>query len=194
MGALIFLGFYFFTDTSSPRYRLWGGSLHGLAHVVAAFFVGWFATVVTVRWLHFTFGTWQQLLAAGAIIVLLGYVVGAEIMGLYLFISISWFGRQAGEAFSSLHCEHHKSWLRIHITGEGDLELYPIGIDRVPLKWKHGAPDPGPTGGEWGGLLVPDDARATRPRLIETPVIVSRPRAHGGPFEHRQSESPVTAT
>ncbi len=192
-GALLFFGFYFFTDTTSPRYRLWGGSLHGLAHLVAAFFVGWLSTVVTVQWFHLAFGTWQQLLSAGVIIGLLGYVVGAEIMGLYLFISISWFGRQAGEAFSSLHCEHHKSWLRIHITENGDLELYPIGIDRVPLKWKEGARDPGPDGGEWAGLLVPDDPRATKPRLIEVPVIVARSPIAGGPLPSVHDKLPITA-
>lgn len=170
-GLLLFLGFYYFTDTNSPRYKLWGGSAHGAAHLLAAFFIGWWATRLTTH--YFPFGSIAQLSLAGVLIVALGYVVGAEIMGVYLVISVNVFGRQAGEAFSSLHCEDYKSWLRIHVTPQGALKLYPIGIDRVPRAWRDGASAPDAQG-EWSGLLVPADDRASEPALIEVPVAVER--------------------
>ena len=40
------------------------------------------------------------------------------------------------EGFSSLQHEGHKNFLRMKINKEGALELYAIGVDKVPLKWE----------------------------------------------------------
>ena len=47
------------------------------------------------------------------------------------------------EAFSSLRIESFKNLLRMHITPEGNLEVFALGLDKVAKKWER---DP-----EWSG-------------------------------------------
>ena len=71
----------------------------------------------------------------------------------------------ANEAFSSLRVADWKSFLRLHIDPRGGLTLYPIGLRRVPRRWR--------ATGEGATLRVePDDPRATAPELIETPITI----------------------
>ena len=103
----------------------------------------------------------SQILVTGVIIALGGYVVGPTIMGAYLLISMNVFHRHAGE-FSALRCEDHKSWLRVHVGATGDLRIHALGIDVVPRRWAVATPTP-----DAPSLLVPADAKATTPRLVD---------------------------
>jgi hypothetical protein len=47
------------------------------------------------------------------------------------------------------------------IRDDGRLEILPIGIERVPRKWKK-------KGKRW----LPDDPKATKPELIEPPILI----------------------
>ena len=89
-----------------------------------------------------------------------GGLVGGCIVGIYLFISLQVFGRHSTEAFSSLRIQDFKHFLRLRIDGAGKLTIYAIGIDRVPRRWRAAS-----TNG--ANTLVPDDTRATAPRLID---------------------------
>lgn len=160
---LVWGGFLMFTDVHSKPYRLVAGTLHGLTHVLATFFIGWFATYAGVRWLHLPFRTPKQLLLAGAIIFVLGWIVGSIVMGIYLVISLNFFGRHANEAFSALACPDWKNFVRLRIDEQGGLTIFPIGIRRVARKWKT-------TGTTDGPVYVADDSRATPPELIEQPI------------------------
>jgi hypothetical protein len=95
------------------------------------------------------------------VIALGGYLVGPMIMGTYLFVSMNWFHRHAGE-FSALRCEDYKSWLRLHVAPTGELRIHAIGIDVVPRTWKEATPTT-----DAPSLLVPDDVKATAPRLVD---------------------------
>ena len=176
-GLLLFFGFFFFTDTRSPRFKRWGGFTHAIAHLAAVLALGWFASWITVGQLHLVFGGIGQLMLSGAIIGLGGYLVGPLIMGLYLFIALNVFHRHAGE-FSAIRCEDFKSWLRLRITPTGDLEIYAIGIPRVPRKWKVATPsDDAPS------LLVPDDELTVElvdDVTVPAGVIANVRRARGG--------------
>ena len=165
--ALLFFGFFFFTDTHSRRYKLWGGLTHATLHLLAAFAIGWFAVWVTTARIGLAHGPIPQLIATGLITLIGGYLVGPMILGIYLLISLNLFGRHAGE-FSALHHEDFKSWLRLRITAQGTLEIYPIGIRTVAKRWRDNTArsDASPS------LLVPDDERATVPELIERPITV----------------------
>jgi len=167
-GVALLFGFYFFTDTHSPRYKFWGGGAHAVIHLITAFLLAWFASWLTVHFLGLPFRETLQLALAGVVIAVGGYLIGPLIMGVYLLISLNVFGRHAGE-FSSLHNEDFKSWLRMRITRSGDLEIYPIGIPRVPKSWRE------PTAAERAqtpSLLVSQDGDATPPTLIEHPIKV----------------------
>lgn len=176
---LTIVGFWFFTDTHSTRYKVIMGLTHGVTHVLAACAVA-LLTVFEISQLT-TAETWTlnipwpgttsffsvdlRLLLAAVVIYVLGFVVGSFIMGLYLLISLNFFGRHGNEAFSSLGIEDWKNFIRLHINKQGDLTIYPIGIRRVPRKWKERDGDEGPE-------QVSNDPKATAPELIEPPIVM----------------------
>jgi hypothetical protein len=160
--AATFLGFLLFTDTHSTRYRAIAGTLHAATHLTTAIAVGWMATVLTSG--RLAYGSSLQLLAAAAIVVLLGWIAGSVIVGIYLLISINGFGRHYTEAFSSLRIPDWKNFLRIVVRKNGTLSIFPIGITRVPRRWTETHAD------EYSAQFEPNDARATAPHLIEGPI------------------------
>jgi hypothetical protein len=184
--VVMIIGFVFFTDTHSTLYRLIMGGLHGVAHVQAACGVA-LLTVFAIAQLTaaaawtfripwpggFYFSVDLRLLLAALMVFVLGFVVGPFVMGVYLLISLNFFGRHGNEAFSSLAIEDWKNFIRLHINEEGDLTIYPIGIRRVPRRWK--ARDHG-TGPE----EVPNDPKATDPELIEPPIVMKSARTGTG--------------
>jgi hypothetical protein len=112
------------------------------------------------------FGSNLQLLSAGLLIIIAGWIAGSVIMGIYLLVSLNVFKRHSNEAFSSLRIEDWKNFLRMRINERGDLTIFPVGIRRVPRRWKERAPD------QRGPKFVSDDPAATAPELIEVPVVV----------------------
>lgn len=174
------VGFVFFTDTHSTLHRVIMGGLHGIAHVLAAcaialltvFGIAELTTsktwTLSIPWSgDFHFGLDMRLLLAAVVIFVLGFVVGSFIMGAYLLFSMNVFGRHGNEAFSSLGIEDFKNFVRLHINENGDLTIYPVGIRRVPRKWK---PRTSGTGPEL--IPDPDDTKATDPELIEPPIVL----------------------
>ncbi|KAL5715226.1 hypothetical protein ACHQM5_017075 [Ranunculus cassubicifolius] len=65
------------------------------------------------------------------------------VFGSYLYLCINWLHIHFDEAFSSLRIANYKSFTRLHITREGDLEVYTLAVDKVPKEWRL---DP-----EWDG-------------------------------------------
>lgn len=165
--------FVFFTDTHMKWYRLLGGIVHALTHLGAAFFIGWLVLLLSTEALGLTYGTISQLTLAGLLTFLAGGVAGSFIIGCYLLVSLQVFGRHSEQAFSSLHIEDYKQWLRLHIDPAGALSIYALGIERVPRRWREG--------GAGEALVVPDDPAATSPQLIEKIVIAGRKSAEGPP-------------
>jgi hypothetical protein len=159
-------GFLLFTDTHSPRYRIIAGLLHGGSHLLAVFCLTWLGLYLTISVLGWKPLTVSQVAVTGLVIVVGGYFLGGFIMGAYLLVSVNGFGRHYNEAFSSLRIADWKSFLRLHIDRHGDLTIYPVGLRRVPRRWKR------PSLVEGGAEVVPDDPAATRPESIEPPVRV----------------------
>jgi hypothetical protein len=173
------VGFVFFTDTHPKFYRTVMGSIHGLAHILAAFAtavisVSFVSTISSAGWVwrlawgSYGFNLDLRMLLAALLILLGGFVFGSLIMGVYLLVSMNVFGRHSNEAFSSIAIEDWKNSLRLHIDTDGSLTIYPIGIERVPRKWKRRS------GSKPGPELVPDDPKATQPELIEPPIVLRK--------------------
>ena len=175
----VFLGFWLFTDTHVTWYRWTAGTIHGLAHLLAVFFIGWGAAYVAMHDLGLPFGSIPQLLLSGAIIFGAGYLVGAVLLGVYLLISLNGFGRHGNEAFSALKVEDWKHFLRLKIGTDGTLTIFPIGIRRVARRWAETPP------GTSGPRYVPDDPKATGPELIEDPITVRPLRSSSAPSATR---------
>lgn len=167
-------GFILFTDTHSKWYRAIAGSLHGLSHLVATFFIGWLAgRIGYLLWYPNTepkipaevFLNWpRQLLLSLFVLLVLGWFVGSMIMGIYLFVSLNFFRRHSNEAFSSLAIEDYKNFLRMRIEANGGLTIFPVRVRRVPRKWKRQSE------GADGPAYVSDDQEASAPELLESPI------------------------
>ena len=177
------LGFVLFTDTHSKKYKWIMGSLHACAHIISAFSVA-LASIYFVRYLTTWTPNWDwvytftqgahvfnfdlRILLTAVLILIGGYVIGSFIQGLYLLISLNVFGRHFNEAFSTIAVEDWKSFLKLHIDRNGDLHIYPIGIKRVPRRWKRNLQAE-------GAEMLPDyehDKAATEPQLIEPPIVL----------------------
>ncbi len=169
LGPLVLiLVFILFTDTHSIWYKRIAGTAHGLAHAAAA----WTLLSLT-RALVMSLGLTHPLALEafnGSFMFATGGIVGPFLMGLYLLISLNVFGRHSNEAFSALRIQDYKNFLRLHIAKDGSLTIFPIGIERVPRRWKAVA---GATA--FDPQLEPDDPASTPPHLIEPPVVVKNP-------------------
>lgn len=178
---LTLVGFVFFTDTHKKLYRFVGGVLHALVHIVSAFYIALISVSAVGNYLPAE--TWQRRIQLSGFeflvdfrvpiswvpILIGGFLVGTFIMGVYLIVSMNVFGRHGNEAFSSLAIEDWKNFLRLHINDRGELTIYPIGLRRVPRKWR-------PRAGHSGPEFEPDttNEKASKPELIEPPIIMQK--------------------
>jgi hypothetical protein len=167
---VLFAGLYAFADARDPwkrTKRLVMGGLHAAGHLAAVIAVIWLVSKVPVEGL---------LLKAAfyGLIVLLGGIGGALVMGIYLFVTHFFWSRHVTEAFSAMHLEDHKSFLRIRIDRNGGLTIFPIGVERVCRDWQFVAPDDESNPQVTDPWFEPEDGRAPRPALIEDPIELSR--------------------
>ncbi|HEX6578519.1 MAG TPA: hypothetical protein VF082_09125 [Jiangellaceae bacterium] len=89
-------------------------------------------------------------------------VLDCWIVGIYLAIA-SRFQVNVNELYAGLGIDDHKSFVRLHIAGDGSLTVYPVAVDRVGRRWRA---DPGaPADAPW---VVTDEP--LRARLAEAPV------------------------
>jgi hypothetical protein len=165
-------------DRAFGKWRTLAGVLHGVGHIVAAFLTAWGGTYLTVSkmgvcpvitpdgahcvdgWLHLA----GKFLLSSSFTFLGGFLVGPFVMGVYLWLSVNFFGAHSNEAFGSLALPDWKNFLRLRIDADGKLTVYPVGLERVPRKWK-------PTkAGPHAPAFAPDDKKATGPVLIEPPI------------------------
>jgi len=188
LGLATLGGLVGFADKSFGRWRFLAGGLHGLAHILAAFFVAWGgmyftasvlgicqeilpgntilvpgATLCAAGWMH----VWAKFFLGAFFTFLGGFLVGPFIMGLYLMVSVNGFKAHSNEAFISLAIADWKNFLRLRIGKDGQLTVFPVGLKHVPRQWK--ATHAGP----YAPAYEPDDPRATPPELIEPPVRVT---------------------
>jgi hypothetical protein len=112
----------FYPYDERPWFRVGGGLVHACAHLAAAFLIAW----LTLDRLGGA--VWIRLILN----FLGGAIAGPIILGFYLLLALNLFGAHAGQAFSSLRIQDFKHFLRLHVTEEGDLEIFAIGIRRVP--------------------------------------------------------------
>jgi hypothetical protein len=167
---LCFIGFLFFTDTSSRVYRMIAGPLHAATHLAATFLISWQVSHLLSGGRGLNFGSTWQLLEASALIFAGGWIVGSAIMGVYLFVSLNIFGRHHNDAFSALRIADYKNFLRLKIEDNGDLVVYPIGVEKVIKRWKKGKAAAGEN------ELVPASIRPENlPFLIEEPIRFAKP-------------------
>jgi hypothetical protein len=108
-------------------------------------------------------GVWS-LVAFLVLAGLLGGVGGTVGMSGYLFVT-NCLGFHGNEGYAPLHHMDLKHFLRLHIDADGDLTLYPIGVDRVGRHWELRPDDPPEA--PWFAAVPPIETH-----LIEKPIRI----------------------
>jgi len=156
--------FVAFNGTHSRLYRWLGGLGHAAVHWVCAFHVGW-AAIAASEWL-LPGGGAARFVAASAMVLAGGWVVGSTVMGLYLLVSLNVFGRHSQEAFSAMRIPDYRNFLRLHVAADGTLTVHPLRVDRVPRRWRER--EAGRS--EQPAALVPDEPLVVS--MIEAPIVL----------------------
>ncbi|QGN45787.1 metallophosphoesterase family protein [Micromonospora sp. WMMD558] len=134
---------------------------HGVTHLGLAAAGTW-------AWLALPFHDWPWPLPAVAAVVLYGPVIGllaSQVVAAYLLVAGA-FGVNVNELFAGQGIEDSKGFVRLHISPEGTLTIYAIGVDRVARDWRIN-PDQSPES-SW---LIP--TTPLTPRLSEPPITVT---------------------
>ena len=145
---------------------LWGG-VHGATHMAAAILIARFVTPFVARVVATTAIPRQAIpYAVIAIVVIFAGFVGGTVVALYLVISDRWFNMHHNEVFAVQSITDYRSFLRMTIRPDGSLILFPIGLRRLPSRWRRRL-DPQPD----DPLYEPAD-EVLAPHLIEGPIRV----------------------
>src|SRR6185369_3802834 len=97
---LVFLAaFIAFTDTHVKWYRIGGGAVHAISHLLLAFTIGSTAWQVSGEMTGLPSGTIGRVLMTGAMTFVVSGFLGAWLVGLYLFLSLQVFGRHDQHGF-----------------------------------------------------------------------------------------------
>jgi hypothetical protein len=147
---------------------IWG-AIHGGAHV-------WLA--VTLVWLlvghtgpvHRTLSFLHLGSAAPYVLpnlfALLAGLAGGTLFGIYLAISDRYFDLHHNDAFAVQSLIDYRNFLRLYIGPDGGLQIFPVGLRRVPRRWRRRV-----DAKEGEPLYEPADVELT-PHLIEGPIRV----------------------
>lgn len=182
--AFLLLGVGFFTDSNNKVYKWVGGASHGIAHLIAIIFLGWLGYYLG----YLLTGETKEVndedklkwfVCVISVALLGGYIIGSLIMGIYLFVSLHFFGRHDNEAFSALKIEDYKNFLRLHIDKDKNLTIYSMKIERVPREW-----NPFPKGKDEIEYYTPESAIEVE--LIENPIVI-KPRPESNKEENQNA-------
>jgi len=161
--VLVLLGMTMFTDRNSGKMNYWWlGCLHGIVQLFNMFLFIWF--MATRKPPELGYDTDEIITAAFMVgSILLSGFTGSLIMGFYLWFTNCFLDIHMNESFSSLSQQHYKNFLRIHITPEGTVSIYPIGIEKVVTEWKQH---------DDGEDMTFDSTEKAMYYLIEPPIII----------------------
>jgi len=142
------LGLIIYADCRRWASRVVVGGLHGLAHLLVLTYVIWTAARVLapidLPFVTFQFGfRWDIsffLIAYIAVVLVVGGLAGAYTYTAYLFLMQRLFNRHTTDAFSAQRNPDYRSFLRMHIDADGELTIHPIGVQRVPRRWRYVRP------------------------------------------------------
>jgi hypothetical protein len=170
--ALLFI-FIVFADAKRTATRVLVGTLHWLCQLLLLVVVIWGVAQVAIDlpglslgvellFLEFTL-TFDTLVLFLGVAVLGGYLA-SQLFAVYLFVMFTLFDRHATHAFSAQRIEDYRCFLRLHISQDGSLTVYPVGVRRVPRRWRFLLRD--------GEHRAEPIDRPIEAHLIEPPIVI----------------------
>lgn len=128
LAGAAFGGYYYFADVKNGLGRFVMGGLHAFFQAVVVTATTCFV-VQNTEW-----STPWTLIAASAA----SAVASATAFGTYLWFSLAVLKLHANEAFSSIAHRGYKCFLRLRLSGDGKLTIFPIGLTKVPFdRWRR---------------------------------------------------------
>lgn len=167
LALLVVFGLWKYRQSGgSPGDRGVAGFVHGLLHLLLAFWLIWAFSWVNLEYFGWDVDRPLQVVVFFFEMLLAGGFLGGWLFGLYLMVTSKLSGAHINDVFSSQSLTDYKSFLRLRIDSDGRLTIYSVGVPQVPQ------------GGEWRfrggeGDLEPGDAWFAPPgdristRLIE---------------------------
>jgi Calcineurin-like phosphoesterase len=164
--------FIAFADAPTKPRMVLVGILHWILQLILLVAVIWTAAQVVVGLpfielklgLAFVdFALRLDTLAFLALIVVVGGYLGSQLFAVYLFLMFTLFKKHATHSFSSQRIEHYRDFLRLKIDADGALTIYPVGVRKVPQRWRSVDGD--------GARFEPTD-RPLEAHLIEAPIHI----------------------
>jgi hypothetical protein len=142
------------------------GGLHALAHIVLNLWLIWLFLSLNLLLVSVLGDTnnWKHQLLFAIEMIGGGGVAAGTLFGLYL-IAANLIHFHEDSAFSALRIEDYKNFLRLHITEDGLLEIFPIALDKVCTKWRASRTLEGRL------QVTPQDGKIDH-RLIEPPIRI----------------------
>eukprot|EP00547_Thalassionema_nitzschioides_P009961 CAMPEP_0194229198 /NCGR_PEP_ID=MMETSP0156-20130528/43766_1 /TAXON_ID=33649 /ORGANISM="Thalassionema nitzschioides, Strain L26-B" /LENGTH=920 /DNA_ID=CAMNT_0038961739 /DNA_START=678 /DNA_END=3440 /DNA_ORIENTATION=- len=67
--------------------------------------------------------------------IFLAVPMAGSIFGTWLAVTLNIFKSHCDLAFSSLQIQHYKNFVKLHIKDDGELEIFAVGLRKVPTKW-----------------------------------------------------------
>ena len=98
-----------------------------------------------------------------------GTIASGIVIGLYIYLSHFIGHTFENEVIMCQSNEDYKNFLRLHITKQGELHIYPVGVDKVGKKWTYQGTNNTPK-----FTLENDDIKSLA-HLIEEPVVIAKP-------------------
>ena len=141
------------------------GTAHGVLHVLA-FITSLWLVVVICRALELHSASFTAVLLA--MLFTLGAVLGSLTLSTYLIFCCIALKAHGNEAFSAMGRTDYKNFLRLHISQNGTLDVYPLGIRKTTNNWRV---DPGKAP-EASWLVPASDADTPRAHFIEAPFTI----------------------
>ncbi|HFC04276.1 MAG TPA: hypothetical protein ENJ55_01105 [Rhizobiales bacterium] len=126
-----------FNMTHSHAARVIGGLFHTLAHIAGLVIAYCFAILMLSMLPPAWLANGTGFIAFIFILFVTGSIFGGMIFGIYLIIALNVFNTQWTNAFSALRIANFKNFLRFKIDKNGDLVVYPYGIDDVETRPVH---------------------------------------------------------
>jgi hypothetical protein len=174
-----------FADASTLPRRILAGGGHWLWQFVLLVMVIWgvaqLADQLPLRGLeaHYLFRELRRSLVSLVLVLgiaVIGGYLSSQLFALYLFLRYSLYRRHATHAFSCQRIQDYRCFLRLRIDPDGSLTIYPIGVRKVPRRWRFTLANGQPT-------AEPLD-RPIDPHLIEAPITIA-----GRPAQRPQDTS-----
>jgi hypothetical protein len=159
----VVIGLYVFADgNSGKRNYKWFGALHGMVQLLSMFLFIWLFSWIDISLLGIKSNLVYFIVYVAETFLLSG-LTGSFIMGVYLWFSSLYLDIHIDESFSAFGSPHYKNFLRIHIAPNGNIAIYPIGIEKSVTHWKQeGA----------GKDMIFNSVETAKYYLIEPPVII----------------------